>query len=84
MKFSVAIICIAGCGLLILLLFQSIAVLYCSVAGQHGFVADGKNSVELLQAKHANCSELQDQLNQTVIKVLDIGIGYTLGKSIGR
>jgi len=68
----------------VLLLFQSLAFLWCVVAAERGFVLDRQNSATIFESKREKCSELQAELNQTAVKMFDLGLGFWVGKSIGR
>jgi len=68
----------------VLLLFQSVALLWCFMAAERGFVLDRQNSAQIFEVKSEKCAELQTELNQTAVKIADLALGFWVGKSIGR
>ena len=73
---------LAAIVLAALLAVQSLALLYCVALGQNGFPINESNSSQLFDAKAKKCDALQDDMNGTLVKILDLSAGFLAGKTL--
>ena len=66
----------------VLLICQSFALLWCSVAAHRGFIVDRSNSAQIFTLRNESCSQIQRDLNETAVKALNVAIGYAIGRSV--
>ena len=64
----------------VLVAVQSLALLHCVAIGQGGFPVTQDNAVELFKAKSEKCRGVQQNLNSTFVKMLDLGAGFLAGR----
>lgn len=73
---------LAAITLAILVTVQGLALLYCVTWAQRGFAITESNSLTMFDAKAKKCDGLQQALNNTLIKALDLGAGFLAGKML--
>ena len=68
----------------LLFICQSIALLWCSIAAHRGFIVDRDNSAEIFTLRNESCTRIQQDLNETAVKALNMAMGYAIGRSVAR